>query len=68
MEELWEPYCVRQYVCHKITAKDDLKLQSKYTYLSVLIGFLKCTRYNHIAGGKEAEGVWEHGVEENIWT
>ena len=19
-------------------------------------------------GGKEAEGVWEHGVEENIWT
>ena len=20
------------------------------------------------AGGKEAEGVWEHGVEENIWT
>ena len=22
----------------------------------------------YIAGGKEAEGVWEHGVEENIWT
>jgi len=21
-----------------------------------------------IAGGKEVEGVWEHGVEENIWT
>ena len=21
-----------------------------------------------IPGGKEAEGVWEHGVEENIWT
>ena len=21
-----------------------------------------------IAGRKEAEGVWEHGVEENIWT
>ena len=21
-----------------------------------------------IAGGKEAEGIWEHGVEENIWT
>ena len=21
-----------------------------------------------IEGGKEAEGVWEHGVEENIWT
>ena len=21
-----------------------------------------------IAGGKEAEGDWEHGVEENIWT
>ena len=21
-----------------------------------------------IAGGKEAEGVWEHGVEENIWA
>jgi len=21
-----------------------------------------------IAGGKEAEGVGEHGVEENIWT
>jgi len=21
-----------------------------------------------IAGGKEAEGVWEYGVEENIWT
>ena len=21
-----------------------------------------------IAGGKEAEGVWEQGVEENIWT
>jgi len=20
------------------------------------------------AAGKEAEGVWEHGVEENIWT
>ena len=24
--------------------------------------------YVDIAGGKEAEGVWEHGVEENIWT
>ena len=21
-----------------------------------------------IEGGKEAEGVWEYGVEENIWT
>ena len=21
-----------------------------------------------IAEGKEAEGVWEHGVQENIWT
>ena len=21
-----------------------------------------------IAGGKKAEGIWEHGVEENIWT
>ena len=21
-----------------------------------------------IEGGKEAEGVWEHDVEENIWT
>ena len=21
-----------------------------------------------IAGGKEAEGVWQYGVEENIWT
>ena len=21
-----------------------------------------------IAGGKKAEGVWEHGFEENIWT
>ena len=21
-----------------------------------------------IARGKEAEGVWEHAVEENIWT
>jgi len=21
-----------------------------------------------IAAGKEAEGVWEQGVEENIWT
>ena len=21
-----------------------------------------------IAGGKEVEGVWQHGVEENIWT
>ena len=21
----------------------------------------------NIAGGKESEGVWEHGVEENIW-
>ena len=21
-----------------------------------------------IAGGKEAESVWERGVEENIWT
>ena len=28
--------------------------------------------YNNLvvdtAGGKEAEGVWEQGVEENIWT
>ena len=21
-----------------------------------------------IEGGKEAEGVWEYGVQENIWT
>jgi len=21
-----------------------------------------------IAGGKEEEGVWEYGIEENIWT
>ena len=23
---------------------------------------------SYIEGGKEAEGVWEYGVEENIWT
>ena len=25
---------------------------------------MNCT----VAEGKEAEGVWKHGVEENIWT
>ena len=27
-----------------------------------------CSLVADIAGGKEAEGVWEHGVEQNIWT
>ena len=27
-----------------------------------------CNLVADIAGGKEAEGVSEHGVEENIWT
>jgi len=27
-----------------------------------------CNLVANIAGGKEAEGVWEQGVEENIWT
>ena len=27
-----------------------------------------CNLVANIAGGKESEGVWEQGVEENIWT
>ena len=27
-----------------------------------------CSLVADIEGGKEAEGVWEYGVEENIWT
>ena len=27
-----------------------------------------CSLVADIAGGKEAESVWEHGAEENIWT
>ena len=38
------------------------------------VAFAFIIRYNgqnlvaDIVGGKEAEGVWEHGVEENICT
>ena len=39
---------MRQHVRHNIKVKDDLKLQPKYTYLSVLIGFSKCTCYNRL--------------------
>jgi len=38
--------------------------RSVYAYIACL--FTLCIA--DIAGGKEAEGVWEHGVEENIWT
>ena len=30
--------------------------------------FFLPTCWSSHCGGKEAEGVWEHGVEENIWT
>ena len=30
--------------------------------------FIIYSQVYDIAGGKEAEGVTEHGVEENIWT
>jgi hypothetical protein len=29
---------------------------------------MKLNLVANVAGGKEAEGVWEQGVEENIWT
>ena len=32
---------------------------------------MKINHHNLVAdskGGKEAEGVWEYGIEENIWT
>ena len=29
---------------------------------------VKLGRVANIAGGKKAEDVWAHGVEENIWT
>ena len=32
------------------------------------LSFGYCYLIADIAGGKEAEGVSEHGVEENIWT
>ena len=37
----------------------------------IILPVVLCEVWNlvvDIAGGKEAEGVWEHGVEENIWT
>ena len=42
-------------------------------HLNVLLNFACCFVWvwNLVvdtAGGKEAEGVWEQGVEENIWT
>ena len=33
-----------------------------------LLHNLSSVYFADIAGGKKAEGVWEHGVEENIWT
>jgi len=51
-----------------------------YSYIRFLIFLCKCfimlpvvlygceTWSLTFAGGKEAEGVWEHGVEENIWS
>ena len=50
------------------------------TWCTSSLTFNNCTFYPHciyvfciyvvadIAGGNEAEGVWEHGVEENIWN
>jgi len=42
-----------------------------YIYLNFFLTRKFCKLLSaiaNIAGGKEAEGVWEHGVEENIWT
>ena len=55
---LWECSCA--YKTFKVT-------QDKYFWRNFI--FQKDgTVHADIAGGKEAEGVWEHGVEENIWT
>ena len=43
----------------------ELTVSMQHWYFSLcMAGYLVAD----IAGGKEAEGVWEHGVEENIWT
>ena len=49
-----------------------------YSYLLIIIIIIIITitiiiiisssSSSNSAGGKEAEGVWEQGVEENIWT
>jgi len=43
------------------------KLQ-KFIPLPMCVFFVVFNLVVDTAGGKEAEGVCEHGVEENIWT
>ena len=41
---------------------------SRFKFLELVKAVWVWNLVADIAGGKEAEGVWEHGVEENIWT
>ena len=47
-----------------ITSDNYLRAEGKYSEQSGI----NFTILNLKARGKEAESVWEHGVEENIWT
>ena len=46
----------------------DLATQVLYIIVFCLYSLCSENLIADIAGGKEAEGVSEHGVEENIWT
>ena len=53
---------VFQVVIQKFKAQDILN----YNFADCFVWVWKL--FVDIVGGKEAEGVWEHGAEENIWT
>jgi len=38
------------------------------SHFNVIVLYMPYVLVADIAGGKEAGDVWEHGVEENIWT
>ena len=68
LEDKWFCYhSVQKLLSSKLLSK-NLKIRYIYNYNFAYYFMWVWNLVADIEGGKEAEGVWEYGVDENIWS
>ena len=71
----WDPYFLQCMFCmmrsslsKEYSIRCHANFEVEFLYLFACCFVWVWNLVADIQGGKEAEGVWEYGVEENIWT